>query len=445
MSDPTEASSARLGTPFLLVWFGQTLSAIGSTLSGVGIGVWVFLETGSAAWLGVLVAVANLPTVVLIPMMRHIDRLSRRWVMVAGDSLAAVAASGLLALALSDHLEIWQLAVAAFVSGTGSAFQFPAFQASIPALVAPGALGRANGLTQFGPAVGITIGPLLAAPVVGWWGLEGVVIIDLVTFVVAIATVLAVRFGDVRQDTADDDGSWAVALGWLRREGRALLGLLLAMAAVNLVLSSVNVTLVALAVEVGGTDLAGVPLAAGGVAMIIGSLAIGARGLPRRRIRTFALALVVFGAGCWIAALRPSIALITAGTVVALLAVPAVNASMSTIFHEHVPHGMQGRVFALRGAIGQSLGPVGSVLAGVLIASVAAPAMAADGWAGRSIGRIIGVGTERGPALMFVVTGVALALLALRLATSWIVDELDLARPAATDPATDEPELSGSR
>ena len=418
-----------LGTRFFAIWFGQTLSAIGSTLSGVGIGVWVFLETGSAAWLGVLVAVANLPPVVLIPFMRHIDRLSRRWVMVAGDALAAVAALATLILAMSDRLEVWQLAIAAFVSGAGGAFQIPAFQAAIPALVAPEALARANGLTQFGPAVGITVGPLLAAPVVGWWGLEGVVIIDLVTFTIAIATVVAVRFGDVRGPTPDDDGSWAAALTWLRGDGRALLGLLLAMAAINLVLSSVNVSLLALAVEVGGTSLAGVPLAAGGVAMIVGSIAVGARGLPARRMRFCALSLSIFGLGCWIAAARPSVALITVGTFVALLAVPAVNATMATIFHEHVPESMHGRVFALRGAIGQSLGPVGSVFAGVLIATVAEPAMGSDGWAGRTVGQVIGTGADRAPALMMLATGIALGLLALRIGTSWIVAELDRARP----------------
>jgi MFS transporter, DHA3 family, macrolide efflux protein len=438
---------APVGHPFLIVWFGQTVSAIGSMLSGVGIAVWVFLETGSAAWLGALIAVAGLPSVVLMPWMRTLDRLPRRRVMIAGDLLAALAALGVLVLVAADRVQVWQLVVASFVGGAGTAFQVPAFQAAIPTLVPAEALARANGLTQFGPAVGVTIGPLLAAPVVGWWGLAGIVVIDLVTFVVAVGTTLAVRFGD-RADAVDetsespDDGSWRAAFAWLWGPGRALLALLGVMAVVNLVLSGSNVAWFALAIELGGTELAGVPLAAGGVAMIAGSVLIGARGLPARRIRGFALALVAIGLGCFVAAAAPSLTLLTIGVALALLVVPATNAAVATVFHEHVPVGMQGRVFAARGAIGQSLQPVGSIAAGGMIAAVAEPAMADGAWAGRTVGRLIGTGAERAPALVLIVVGIALALIALRLATSWIVAELDRPLPPR-DPAADGHVISG--
>ncbi len=431
------SGSAGVGTRFLIVWAGQTLSSIGSMVSGVGLGVWVFLETGSAAWLGALIAIASLPTIVLMPFMHHVDRLSRRTVMVAGDLLAALAALVVLALALTDRVEIWHLVIAGFVGGAGGAFQIPAFQAAIPSLVPTDALARANGLTQFGPAVGITIGPLLAAPVVGLWGLAGVVVVDLVTFGIAVVTTLAVRFGDLPVDdertaaamVEADDGSARSALRWLRGPGRALLALLLMMSAVNLALSGSNVAIFALSVELGGTSLAGVPLAAGGVAMIVGSIAIGARGLPSHRIRTFAGGLIVVAVGFCIAASRPSLVAVTIGIAVALVVVPVVNAAMSTVFHEHVPGSMQGRVFALRGAIGQSLQPAGSMAAGVLIAAVAEPAMDDGGWGARTVGRVIGTGAERAPALVMIAVGIALALLGVRLASSWIVEVLD--RPAA--------------
>ena len=42
-------SGPALGPRFVTVWAGQTLSSIGSALSGVGVAVYVFVETGSAA------------------------------------------------------------------------------------------------------------------------------------------------------------------------------------------------------------------------------------------------------------------------------------------------------------------------------------------------------------------------------------------------------------
>lgn len=433
-----DSGAPQLGRRFLTVWIGQSLSAIGSMLSGIGISVWAFLETGSAAWLGVLIAIGAAPSVVLMPLMGWIDRLPRRRVMILGDLVSAVAASALLVLALSDRLEVWHLAFIAAISGSGAAFQAPAFQAAIPELVEPEALGRANGLNQFGPALGITLGPLLAAPLVGWWGIEAVAAADLITFVVAVGTALAVKFGRAPiGDDADGDldasapdaeradtGDWSTAVAWLRGPGRALVTLLVTMAFVNFVLSAFNVSALALAVELGGASGAGIPLAMGGVAMIAGSIVGGARGVPRRRIRAFALALAAFGVGSFVAALRPSLALLTLGVVIALASVPMVNAAMATIFHEHVPGSMQGRVFAIRGALGQSLGPVGSLSMGAFISLVAQPAMD-GGWASGWLGGVIGEGAERGPALALIVCGVALLVLAARLATSWINAELD--------------------
>ncbi len=423
------APRAPLGRPFLTIWAGQTLSEIGSMLSGVGVGVFVFLETGSAAWLGAIVAMAALPTVVLMPLMRHVDRLPRRRVMIGADSIAAIGSIAVLTLASSGQLQTWHLAAAAFVGGVGVAFQVPAMQASIPSLVDAEAISRANGLTQFGPAVGITIGPLLAAPIVGWWGLQGVIAIDLATFAIAVASTIATPFDDTATPTESDDGSWLAARSWLTGPGRPLITLIGVMAAVNLVMAGFNVALFALAVQIGGTSLAGVPLAVGGVAMIAGSVVLGTTALPAKRIRVFALALALVGLGCWIAALRPSIVALSIGVAIGLASVPAVNAAVSTIFHERVPESMQGRVFAVRGAIGQSLGPIGSMLAGFIITAIAEPAMRADAWGGRTAGRVIGTGTERGSALMLIGIGLALVLLAVRLSTSKVAAELDARRP----------------
>jgi DHA3 family macrolide efflux protein-like MFS transporter len=104
---------------------------------------------------------------------------------------------------------------------------------------------------------------------------------------------------------------------------------------------------------------------------------------------------------------------------------------VSTIYHERVPSSMQGRVFGLRSAIGRGLEPVGSLIAGVVIASVAAPAMADDGPGAATVGRLIGVGEDRGAAAVVLAVGVALALIGIWLLRSWIRADLD-----GVDPAT---------
>jgi len=418
-----------LGHRFLVVWAGQTVSAIGSSLSGVGVAVYVFLETGSAAWLGLLTALAALPYVVTGPFMGLVDRFPRRTVMIAADAVAAVGPVVALGLALTGRLAVWHLAVAGLIAALGDSIQVPAAQAAVPALVPPAALGRANGLVQLGPAVGVVIGPALATPVVAWWGIEAILLIDVATFLVAVTATSLVRFGDATDPTGappvDDDGSWRTMWAWLSSTGRPLLVMLTVSMVVNLCTSFFNVASVALATDVAGPARAGLVFAAGGVAMVVGSLIVGTRGIPRRRVRAAGVSLAVAGIGAVIVGSHPSLQVLIVGTVVLMASIPVLNAIGATLYHERVPTSMQGRVFGMRSAIARALIPVGSLAAGVLVSRVAAPTMSDGGVGARWFGPLIGVGAERGSALVVVAVGVAIASIGTWVARSWVAGALD--------------------
>ncbi len=414
--DGTDASAGHdtparppLGHRFLIVWFGQTVSAIGSTVSGVGVAVWVFLETGSATWLGLLTALTALPALLTSPLLPLVDRFPRRPVIVGADIFAATGTSIALVVALTGQLQAWHLAVAGFVAGVGSALQYPAFQAAVPTLVVPEALGRANGLNQLGPAVGVVIGPIIATPLVAWQGITAVLVVDVATFLVAMGCTLAVRFGD-RRDARDatDDGSWRPALRWLSTDGRPLLVLLVAMATTNFFLAFFNVAMIGLATTVFGAARSGLVFAVGGVAMLMGSLVLGRRGVPDRRGRALFLGLSGVAGGCAILAARPSAGVLIVGAACVLAVVPLVSSTVATIYHERVPSSMQGRVFGVRAAVSRALDPIGAALSGVVITRLAEPAMRDGGWGADTIGRVIGSGAERGPALVLVLVAIAM-------------------------------------
>jgi MFS family permease len=418
---------AALGAAFLRVWFGQAVSTIGSTVSGMGVAVYVYLTTGSAVWLGVLEAVAVLPVLLVGPLLPRVDRVSRRSAMLFGDTLAAAGPVGALALSLLGHLEVWHLVVASFVGGVGTALQVPAASAAIPTLVPAAALGRANGLSQMGEAAGLVLGPAIATPLVAIYGIRSVLIVDLVTFLVAVVATLTTKFPSAATPAPgiDDDGTWRSATTWLRGEGRPLVALIVAMAIVNFSLSFFNLAAVALAVDLGGARRAGLVIAAAGFCMLAGSIWVARRGVGQRRIRSLASGTAVFAIGCAIAAARPLFGLLVIGVVVAVARVPLVNAAVATIFHERVPQSMQGRVSGLRRAVSMSLNPLGAVTAGLVVAHLAAPAMAPGGALAGTVGPVIGQGAERGAALVLMFVGVALAALTVWLRISRRLAPLD--------------------
>jgi MFS family permease len=422
----SDGSPASLGVRFWIVWTGQTLSVVGSSVSAMAAAIFVYLETGSIAWLSALATLATLPTLVVLPLLGRLDRWSRRSVMIVADTAAATATATAAVLAALGGLDPWHLVVLAVVSGAANAFQGPAYQAALPALAPPSAIDRANGLVQLGPAVGIVIGPAIASALMVWSGIGAVLVLDLLTFAVAVVASLAVRLAPTPVDDAERSG-WTPALRFLTGPGRHLLRLIVAIALVNFVLGGYNVALLALGLELGGVGRVGMLSAVSGAVMIASSLVVGARGLPTRRGRALALSLAVMGAAIAAGAVRPSFLCLVLGVAVALGSVPVANAISSTVFHETVPLHLQGRVFGLRAGLGQGLSPLGSIVMGVTTATVIEPALRGGGWMDDAIGPVIGHGVERAPAVAMVAAGVVLVALAMWLCRSGTTAALDAA------------------
>src|SRR4028119_935556 len=65
---------------FILIWFGQMVSLIGSGLTGFALGVWVYQRTGSVTQLALISLFTILPGIVISPIAGTlVDRWDRRW------------------------------------------------------------------------------------------------------------------------------------------------------------------------------------------------------------------------------------------------------------------------------------------------------------------------------------------------------------------------------
>ncbi len=75
-------------------------------------------------------------------------------------------------------------------------FQRPAYLAAVAQLVPKPFLGQATGITQLGTGAGALFAPMLAAGLLSVLSLETILAVDAATFVIAVGTLLAVRFPD---------------------------------------------------------------------------------------------------------------------------------------------------------------------------------------------------------------------------------------------------------
>lgn len=402
-------------TAFLAIWAGQVVSTLGSSLTGFALGVWVFQRTGSATRFALIALVTTLPGILLAPFAGAlVDRWDRRKAMILGDAGAGCTTLILALLFWHGQLELWHIYPLLALGSVFGTLQWPAFTAATTLLVPRDQLGRAAGLTQMGNAVAELAAPVLAGALVVSIGLQGVVLIDFATFLVAVATLLSVRVPRAAATAEGEAGRGSLlreaASGWSYiRQRPGLLSLLGLLAAINLSMGMMQVLLAPMVLSFASAAVLGRVASAAGLGMLAGSLLMSAWGGPSRRVSGILLFLFLQGVMLMVGGLRPSALLIAAAGFVFLFAAPIVLGSSQALWQSKVPPDLQGRVFAVRRMVAWSTLPLGYLLAGPLADRVFEPLLAADGALAGSAGRLIGVGKGRGIALLLIVLGLVVA------------------------------------
>jgi MFS family permease len=391
---------------FLVIWFGQVVSRLGSGLTGFALAVWVYQRTGSVTQLALISFSMTLPAVLMSPFAGTlVDRWDRRWAMIVSDSGAGLCTLAIALLVWSGRTEIWLIYLALAAGSVFQSLQWPAFSASTSLLVGKQELGRANGLAQLGLAIAQLLAPVLGAALLAAIHLAGVVLVDFLTFVFAILTLSLVRVPRPVRAEAAVRGSLAheAAEGWrYLRQRPGLLGLLTLFATTNFSVGMLTVLITPLVLSFATPAVLGPVLSVAGAGMLVGGVAMSAWGGPRRRIVGIFVPLLVQVVALLVGSLRPSAPLIAASAFVFMLGFPIINACSQAIWQTKVAPEVQGRVFAIRQMVALSIIPLAQLLAGPLSDRVFRPLLVAGGPLAGSVGGVLGVGPGRGIALLFV-------------------------------------------
>jgi DHA3 family macrolide efflux protein-like MFS transporter len=399
---------------FLAIWFGQVVSTLGSGLSAFALGVWAYRLTGSATALSLITLFSTLPNTLLSPLAGAlIDRWGRRTVLLINNFGSGACTLIMAALYWAGVLQIWHVYALVLASRCFGVFQLPAFSSATALLVPRNQLVRANGMAQLGPAAAQIAAPLLAAALMDWIGVGGVLFLDCSSFLFAAATLLATRIPQPPVSAAGEEGRGTLLFesfyGWTYiRKRSGLLGLLLFFAFANYCLSVVQILVTPLVLSFGTARTLGMVLSAGAVGAVAGGLALGiwGGGKSLRRIPVILGFTLLQGATLLLGGLKPNALLVAGAMSVALFALPVIRGSSEAIWQSKVPQDLQGRVFAIRRMIAGVAFPLAGASAGVLADRVFKPLLLPGGALAGSVGRVIGVGPGRGVGLMFMLFGV---------------------------------------
>jgi MFS family permease len=178
---------------FRLFWLGRSLSSIGDALMPVAT-AFAVLEIGSASDLG-LVLGAGMGARVVFMIVGGVwaDRLPRRLILLAADTVRAAVQIVIGLAFLTDAIEVWHLIVAATVFGIAGSFFQPASTGLLPQIVRPARVQEANALLGLSRNAIELFGPVAAGVLIAAAGYPLIYAVDAATFVASFGCLALMR------------------------------------------------------------------------------------------------------------------------------------------------------------------------------------------------------------------------------------------------------------
>lgn len=364
---------------FFALWITQALSLIGSALVQFALIWWLTDTIGLGTTLTTASLVGMLPLVVLSPVAGVVaDRFNRRRVMLVADTVVALVTLALAIFFASGASAEWLqygVYVALFFRGAGSAFHFPAMQASTTLMVPQEHLARIGGLNQMLQGGMGILAPALGALLISVLPVEsgGIFLVDVGTATLAITTLLFVSIPQpTRQTTAARPSFVAEFTAGLRYVGRwpGMMGLM-AMACILNMLLTPTASLQPLLVTNhfnGQVGEVAVLESAFGVGMVLGGLILGVWGGFKRRTYTSFMGIIGLGVGVFAVGLVPANAfwLAVVSMFGAAMMIAMANGPLMAVMQSTIAPDMQGRVMTLLNTAAMLMSPIGLMIAGPL-------------------------------------------------------------------------------
>jgi len=315
-------------------------------------------------------------------------------------------------LLFTHQLQPWHVYIATVVSSAFSTVQRPAYAAAVPAFIPAQQLGRTSGLRRVASALAEFAPPLVAGYLVFSVGLGRVILIDVVTFLVALGTLLAVRFPSESRPELDRQQSvWHVAqgarAGWRYIFARPSLRSLLVLSSITWFLGvPAEMLLTPYVLATHSAAVLGWVGAAISAGLLAGGLVMTAWGGPKRRIVGILGFECLVGVCLVVIGVRLPPALILLAMFVQFAALALSDGCGDALWQTKVAPAFLGRVFAIRDVAALCMVPLGTLLLAPLAEFVLGPALTPGGVLASNIGHVIGVGPGRGIGLIFMMAGV---------------------------------------
>jgi len=400
---------------FLILWSTQSVSQLGSSITTFALTLWLYEKTGSSLRTAALTICSYAPYVLMSIFAGALtDRLNKKKTMLGCDVFAAICTIIVFVLFRTDRLMIWHLYVLNVISGLMNTVQQPASEVAMTLIIPEKYYQKTSGLCSLSRSLISVLNPLIGTALYSFVGLNGVIAVDIGSFMVAfVALLFFIRIPENKSDKSESVLNLAKEGLTFLKENPLIKTLILFMSGVNLVASAFDAALpgYVLPNSKGGSSVLGIVTSCSGIAMIIGSLMVSVLPKPKDRVRVIYLTMLFsLGTENFLLAFSREPVLWCIGQLIGWILVPIMSANMDVILRSAIPVELQGRVYACRNTLQFFTIPIGLFLGGFMVDHICEPFMSVYGDLS-ILKALFGMGKGSGAALMMFVLGVSGSLI----------------------------------
>lgn len=395
---------------FIILWLTQSLSSLGSSMTGFALVIWLYQDSGSALTTSLLTVCSYAPYVLMSIFAGAIsDKWNKKAVMLICDSFAAVCTVITLVLMKKGSLAVWHLYVLNALNSLMNSVQSPAADVAVTLLISEKHYQKTSGMRSFSNSLVSILTPVFAAAVMSFAGMEGVIVFDLTTFAAAfIALLFFIKIPHIEQVSDKSETLLQSAKSGLLylKSNKGILWLILFLSAINLIASMHDAALPALIIPKADETAYGIVNSCVGIATILGSAAATFFPKPKSRIKVICTCLLIsMSTENLLLALGNNTVIWCIGAFLGWSVIPLMSANYDVIFRSSVPTEMQGRVYSARNTLQFFTIPLGYFLGGLLVDRVFEPIMETSTIP--LLNTFFGNGKGSGAAMLFLVLDIA--------------------------------------
>ena len=391
-----------------LLWFGQTLSWTGSAMSFFAIGVWIFETTGKASALSTILFTVGIVGVITGPFGGVLaDRFPRKQLIISFDIVIAFLMCVIGYFAINDKLTLALLIPFALAFGIFEIAHWTTWSAFLGDVVKKQDVTKISALFESAEAFSLLLGPIGGALIYSYFGLPGVILVDLITCFIGIVTISFFKsenqikksklsFKNIYSDLYE-------AYVWLKNQ-KGLLSLVSILSISNFFWGFTTVLLPPIVLTFSDARGLGIIESTIGLAFLVGSIvSLRYSEYLQGNIKLAIQCGLLGGISLIFGSLRPSIFLLCIFGIISGVSGTIQYTISSGAWLAITNSDIRGRALALRGTIAQMLRPIG-----VLIAGPFGDYLEFSFYPNNIelLSPIIGTGPGRGYALLFLLVGI---------------------------------------